>query len=145
MCKFPTPPDGIVIRLVFRTYGEATTHVGQGHEAKSYMSRWEGGSDSSLTILNNVTEAENRLHIMIDILAFIHAKNIEISFMNNTDVCSPKLSPFPPSCSLGQIKPDSCREDSPTIPIGISFAHLRNISSPSVGWNPNLPDSPQWF
>lgn len=39
-----------------------------------------------LFIYLNLIEAENRLHIIIDILAYIPAKDIQISFMNNRDV-----------------------------------------------------------
>ena len=61
------------------------------------MTRWEGFFffvHYNYNFCFILIEAENRLHIMIDILAFIPAKEIQISFMNNRDVTNKYFSFF---------------------------------------------------
>jgi hypothetical protein len=78
--------------LLSRRYKDATEFIRQGRMLDRFITRWQGYSflmfspfDSCHPPVLCSLEAENRLHIMIDILAYIPAKHIQICFMNNVN------------------------------------------------------------
>lgn len=110
-----------------RTYGEATIHVRKNNPLHNHMSRWQGicyimSLCCTISTIPNtfLSEAENRLHVMFDILAYIPVKHIQVCFMN-----SPKVLVF----NQANKTPQQFQDEVHTT-IATTFAQLRLAGTP---------------